>query len=134
MMQATMNLVIGSREDRHIKMIACKYLIRFINQFVSFGIILLPKEVLLDFTHINLRHPGVRIDYRYENFIRIDIVSVEKMCLQMLSAPRYITSLSLLLKLTNMMMSVPHQFEFTPELSDKFLGFEFRVLLVSLHR
>jgi hypothetical protein len=80
--------------------------------------------MILDLTNINLWHPRVRVNHSDEHFVGIYVICLKERFFQMFGTPRNVARLSLLFKLTNVMLSVAHQSEFIPVLFDELFRFE----------
>lgn len=90
-------------------MISSKHLSRLKDGFVSKIVFIFNS--LLNFGNIDFRHPGVSVNDCEENIINIDSMFLEFLFFKVLGTPRNIRGFSFLLKLSNFMMAVAHQFE-----------------------
>ncbi|CAM6006349.1 unnamed protein product [Sphagnum balticum] len=95
--------------------------------------LIVAKDVLLDLFDVYFGHPRVCVNDRQKHLTRVNPVGPEN-GLQVLSTPRHVGGLALLLEVSEDVMSVAHQLEPSPELLDEFLCLDLRVLLVRLHR
>jgi hypothetical protein len=77
-MHATVTLIISSCKYGYIKVIACEYLVREVDNFVSFVSVLFFKQMIFHFPKINLRGPWVWINHSYKYFVGIYVITIKE--------------------------------------------------------
>lgn len=89
-----MENIIDSRPHRYLQIVAGEYLRRLIQSQVSVAILFIHH--LFKLVDVEPGHPGIRINDRNHNCVRVDHIFLEH-GLQFLCAPGHIGSLSFLL-------------------------------------
>ena len=113
-----MDLVVGTSDDGNVKMVPGEYLVRLVDVSLSFCQVFGLREVVVNLSDVYLWNPTICVDDGEKDLFWVDTGFVEELLLEVLGAPRYITSFPSLLILPQQVPSVPHSQEPVPELVD----------------
>lgn len=125
-----MHVIVNSRNDRHFKIIPCKYLWRLVNKKMSLLVILF--DMIFHFIKVGIRRPTIHINNCKKKILCWNHHFPEFL-LKMLCTPWDIGGFSFLLIVSDFVQSIIHMPEFVFKLFDDLLCFFVCSLLMFFH-
>lgn len=123
-------MIVGSGERRHIHVVSCEKLIRLIDVVVpSFPMIC---DMVLDFIHVNFRHPAINIHDGQEQVVcwKIHLFEFEG---HLFGTPIHVRPFSFVLIFPQFVARVVNLSEFRLKLIDNFLSLKIRTFFMFFH-